>query len=114
MKTLRLALVAVVLAGIVWVQARGQSQEETFVLDVEVEVVLVDLEKGEMTFQDLETETPYVGKVDKKTKLKAKKKIFRGKLKLGDFKKGDLVKVKLLPEDSRLLEVELLKRAQGS
>ena len=46
--------------------------------------------------------------------MKAKKKVFRGKLKLEDLSKGDLVKVKLDPADSRLLEVQLLKRAQNS
>ena len=86
---------------------------EQFVLDLEVAVVSVDIENQKMTFED-EDGTPYVGALDEKTKLKAKKKVFRGKLKLEDIKKGDQVRVKLLPEDSRLLEVQLLKRAEAS
>ena len=60
---------------------------EQFVLDLEVAVVSVDVENQKMTFED-EAGTPYVGALDEKTKLKAKKKVFRGKLKLEDIKKG--------------------------
>ena len=101
LRTLCLAAVVAILPG------------EEFVLDLEVEVVSVDAENQKMTFED-EDGTPYVGTLDEKTKLKAKKKVFRGKLKLEDIKKGDQVRVKLSPEDSRLLEVELLKRAEAS
>ena len=106
----RFTLAIVLLAGI----GGLQSNAEQFVLDVELEVVSVDLEHQQITLLDLESKTPYECKVDKKTKLKAKKKVFRGKLRLEDLKAGDLVKVKLVPEDSRLLELQLLKRGQDS
>ncbi len=106
----RLALAAVLLVGI----CGAQSNADQFVLDVELEVVSVDVEHRQITLQDLASKTPYVGKVDKKTKLKAKKKVFRGKLKLEDLRTGDLVNVKLVAEDSRLLELQLLKRGQDS
>ncbi len=86
---------------------------QQFVIDLEVEVVSVDVEKQKMTFED-EDGTPYVGSLDEKTKLKAKKKVFRGKLTLEDIKKGDQVRIKLNPSDSRLLEVQLLKRSEAS
>ena len=110
MRIFRFALAVVFLAGI----GSVQSNAEQFVLDVELEVVSVDLEHQQITLLDLESKTPYVCKVDKKTKLKAKKKVFRGKLRLEDLKAGDLVKVKLIPEDSRLLELQLLKRGKDS
>jgi hypothetical protein len=108
MKTSRLVLLGMLLAGIAWAQPKAP-----FILDVELQVVSVDLKGQQINFRDADSDTPYIGKVDKKTKLKAKKKVFRGKLKLEDLKKGDVVQVKMLPEDSRLLEVRLLKRAQG-
>ena len=86
---------------------------QQFVIDLQVEVISVDAENQKMTFED-EDGTPYVGAVDEKTKLKAKKKVFKGKLTLKDIKKGDQVKVKLNPTDSRLLEVPLVKRAEAS
>ena len=86
---------------------------QQFVIDLQVEVISVDAENQKMTFED-EDGTPYVGAVDEKTKLKAKKKVFKGKLTLKDIKKGDQVKVKLNPTDSRLLEVQLVKRAEAS
>ena len=110
----RLALAAVLLVGIAASPSGGQSSAEQIVLDVELEVVSVDLELQQITLQDPTSKTPYIGKVDKKTKMKAKKKVFRGKLKLENLSKGDLVNVKLDPVDSRLLEVQLLKRAQDS
>ncbi len=99
--TFCLALVAAILPG------------QQFVINVEAQVVLVDVENQKMTFED-EDGTPYVGSLDEKTKLKAKKKVFRGKLTLKDIKKGDQVRVKLNPADSRLLEVQLLKRAEAT
>ena len=86
---------------------------QQFIIDLQVEVVSVDAENQKMTFED-EDGTPYVGAVDEKTKLKAKKKVFKGTLTLKDIKKGDQVKVKLNPTDSRLLEVQLIKRAEAS
>lgn len=100
-RILCLATVAVILFG------------QQFVIDLQVQVVEVDAENQKMTFED-EDGTPYVGSLDEKTKMKAKKKIFRGKLTLEDIEKGDWIKVKLSPEDSRLLEVQLLSRAEAS
>ena len=74
MGTFRFALAIVLLAGI----GGLQSNAEQFVLNVELEVVSVDLEHQQITLLDLESNTPYVCKVDKKTKLKAKKKCFAG------------------------------------
>ncbi len=108
MQKSRLMLVTLCLAVVAAILPAQQ-----FVIDLEVEVVSVDVENRKMTFED-EDGTPYVGAVDEKTKLKAKKKVFRGKLTLEDIKKGDKVRVKLNPEDSRLLEVQLLKRAEAS
>jgi len=107
MKILSLVLVTLLLA------VTAAAQEKPLVLDVDVEVVSVDLDARQMTFRD-GTDTPYVGKVDKNTKLKAKKKVFSGKLQLKDFQKGDKAKVKLLPAESRLLEVRLVERAPTS
>ena len=108
MQKSRLMLVTLCLAVVAAILPAQQ-----FVIDLEVEVVSVDVENRKMTFED-EDGTPYVGAVDEKTKLKAKKKVFRGKLTLKDIKKGDQVKVKLNPSDSRLLEVQLLKRAEAT
>ena len=108
MQKSRLMLRMLCLAAVVAILPAQQ-----FVINVEAQVVSVDVENQKMTFED-EDGTPYVGALDEKTKLKAKKKVFRGKLKLEDIKKGDQVRVKLLPEDSRLLEVQLLKRAETS
>jgi len=88
MKTSRLVLLGVLLAGMAWAQPKAAP----IVLDVELEVVSVDLKSQQINFRDAESDIPYIGKVDKKTKLKAQKKVFRGKLKLEDLKKGDVVK----------------------
>ena len=74
----RLALAAVLLVGIAGLPSGGPSIAEQMVLEVELEVVSVDLDLQQVTLQDPTTKTPYVCKVDKKTKMKTKKKVFAG------------------------------------
>ena len=68
MQKSRLMLVTLCLAVVAAILPAQQ-----FVIDLEVEVVSVDVENRKMTFED-EDGTPYVGAVDEKTKLKARRK----------------------------------------
>ena len=81
-------------------------------MDVEAEVVSVNAAENTISFSD-DTGTPYEAKVDEKTKMKAKKKVFKGELTLEELKKGDKIQVRLDPVESRLLDIQLLARADS-
>ena len=72
----------------------------------EAKVVAVDLEKREMTFYDPERDLQDTYVVRKKTRLRAHKKVFKGKPALEDFLEGDTVKITIIAEDAPALEGE--------
>ena len=71
------------------------------------------LESCRITFYDLERELQDTYAVAKRTKLRADKKVFKGKPKLEDFHQGDIVRIKMVVEEIKLLEVRLAKRAES-
>ena len=112
----RLAIATLLATGIAWSQG-GLSTMPSIPLKnitkVEAKVVSVDLDKREMTFHDPERDLKDTYLVRKKTRLRADKKVFKGKPKLEDFLEGDIVRITIIPEEVQLIEVRLMKRAEG-
>jgi len=107
---------SLLMSTLAWSQgglANVPSIAPTQVLRVKLKVVAVDVEKSEFTFYDPESQSQYTSTVHKKTKLRANKKVFKGKPKLEDFKEGDMVQVRVVAGENRLLEVRLIERAAG-
>jgi hypothetical protein len=89
------------------------SVPPTVVKRIDCEVVSVNVEKMEITLRDKKDGKEYVTLVDKSAKLRADKKVLKGKPVLADFKAGDQVKVVLLPQEQRLAEIKLVKRGSA-
>ena len=116
MLSIRLTIALVLAAGFALSQgtlATIPSIAPKKITKAEAKVVAVDLDKREITFYDLERELKDTYAVRKRTKLRADKKVFKGKPKLEDFHEGDIVKIRLIVEEIKLLEVRLVKRAES-
>jgi intein/homing endonuclease len=112
----RLAIATLLITGIAWSQgglANMPSIMPKKITKAEAKVVAVDLEKREMTFYDPERDLKDTYVVRKKTRLRAHKKVFKGKPALEDFLEGDTVKITIIAEEVQLIEVRLMKRAAG-
>ena len=117
MPATRLILGGILLGGLAAAQYPGlqgmPSSQQTAIKRIDCEIVKVNVESMEITLRDKKDGKEYITQVDKSTRLRADKKVLDRKPEFADFKVHDEVKVVLLPKESRLAEIKLVKRGQS-